>query len=88
MPGRVVKAVDATGAGDCFGGAFIARIVAGRRPVRQAARYANVAAALSDAGLRRGRADSSIARRWKRRLRAQQAGRNRRGDRADSWPDR
>lgn len=46
MPGRVVKAVDATGAGDCFGGAFIARIVAGDDPF-VAARYANIAAALS-----------------------------------------
>jgi len=49
VPGRVVKAVDATGAGDCFGGAFIARIVAGDDPFA-AARYANVAAALSTQG--------------------------------------
>lgn len=49
VPGHVVKAVDATGAGDCFGGAFIARIVAGDDPF-QAARYANVAAALSTQG--------------------------------------
>jgi 2-dehydro-3-deoxygluconokinase len=49
VPGRVVKAVDATGAGDCFGGAFIARIVAGDDPFT-AARYANVAAALSTQG--------------------------------------
>ncbi len=44
-----VAAVDATGAGDCFGGAFIARLVAGDDPFR-AARYANVAAALSTCG--------------------------------------
>ncbi|MBV8628881.1 MAG: sugar kinase [Paraburkholderia sp.] len=49
VPGRVVNAVDATGAGDCFGGAFIARIVAGDDPFT-AARYANVAAALSTQG--------------------------------------
>lgn len=49
VPGRVVNAVDATGAGDCFGGAFIARIVAGDDPFA-AAHYANVAAALSTQG--------------------------------------
>jgi 2-dehydro-3-deoxygluconokinase len=49
VPGHVVNAVDATGAGDCFGGAFIARIVAGDDPFA-AARYANVAAALSTQG--------------------------------------
>ncbi|MBP0595588.1 sugar kinase [Paraburkholderia sp. LEh10] len=47
--GHAVNAVDATGAGDCFGGAFVARIVAGDDPF-QAARYANVAAALSTQG--------------------------------------
>jgi 2-dehydro-3-deoxygluconokinase len=49
VPGRVVSAVDATGAGDCFGGAFIARIVAGDDPFA-AAGYANMAAALSTQG--------------------------------------
>ncbi|MFX1762007.1 sugar kinase [Paraburkholderia sp. A1RI-2L] len=49
VPGRVVAAVDATGAGDCFGGAFIARIVAGDDPFA-AAQYANAAAALSTLG--------------------------------------
>ncbi|SDG49252.1 sugar kinase [Paraburkholderia phenazinium] len=49
VPGHVVNAVDATGAGDCFGGAFIARIVAGDDPFA-AARYANMAAALSTQG--------------------------------------
>lgn len=43
------KPVDATGAGDTFGGAFVARIVAGDDMVR-AARYAAVAAALSTQG--------------------------------------
>ncbi|MCO8645391.1 sugar kinase [Burkholderia multivorans] len=47
--GFVVEAVDATGAGDCFGGAFVARIVAGDDPFA-AARYANAAAALSTTG--------------------------------------
>jgi len=50
VPGHAVNAVDATGAGDCFGGAFVARIVAGDDPFA-AARYANVAAALSTQGL-------------------------------------
>jgi 2-dehydro-3-deoxygluconokinase len=45
--GQVVNAVDATG--DCFGGAFIARIVRGDDPFA-AARYANMAAALSTQG--------------------------------------
>jgi 2-dehydro-3-deoxygluconokinase len=49
VPGRVVAAVDATGAGDCFGGAFIARLVSGDDPFA-AARYANAAAALSTQG--------------------------------------
>jgi 2-dehydro-3-deoxygluconokinase len=49
VPGHVVNAIDATGAGDCFGGAFIARLVAGDDPFA-AARYANVAAALSTQG--------------------------------------
>ncbi|MBO9535026.1 sugar kinase [Herbaspirillum sp.] len=44
-----VQALDATGAGDCFGGAFVAELVAGRDPF-SAARYANVAAALSTTG--------------------------------------
>ena len=57
VPGFAVEAVDATGAGDCFGGAFVARIVAGDDPFA-AARYANAAAALDD-GLRRGCADSA-----------------------------
>jgi 2-dehydro-3-deoxygluconokinase len=43
------RPVDATGAGDCFGGAFIARLAAGDDMVA-AARYANVAAALSTEG--------------------------------------
>jgi 2-dehydro-3-deoxygluconokinase len=49
VPALAVNAVDATGAGDCFGGAFIARIVAGDDPFA-AARYANAAAALSTEG--------------------------------------
>ncbi|MBL8805672.1 MAG: sugar kinase [Rhodospirillales bacterium] len=43
------KPVDATGAGDTFGGAFCARLVAGDPP-EDAARYAAVAAALSTEG--------------------------------------
>jgi 2-dehydro-3-deoxygluconokinase len=44
-----VAAVDATGAGDAFNGAFLAEIAAGRDPFA-AARYAAVAAALSTRG--------------------------------------
>jgi 2-dehydro-3-deoxygluconokinase len=43
------KPVDATGAGDTFGGAFVARLVAGD-DLRSAGRYASVAAALSTEG--------------------------------------
>jgi 2-dehydro-3-deoxygluconokinase len=44
-----VKTVDATGAGDCFDGAFAARTVAGD-DLFTAARYANAAAALATTG--------------------------------------
>lgn len=44
-----VQAVDATGAGDCYAGALLARLAAGDAPA-QAARAANVAAALSTLG--------------------------------------
>jgi 2-dehydro-3-deoxygluconokinase len=44
-----VEAVDATGAGDTFDGAFLTRLLAGDEP-ETAARYANVAAALSTTG--------------------------------------
>lgn len=46
---HAVDAVDATGAGDTFAGAFLARLLAGDDPVA-AARYANAAAALSTTG--------------------------------------
>ncbi len=49
IPGNPVDAVDATGAGDCFDGAFIARIAAGDS-IPDAARYANAAAALTTTG--------------------------------------
>lgn len=49
IPPHVVQAVDATGAGDAFCGAFLARILAGDAP-EPAARYANVAAALKCTG--------------------------------------
>ncbi|MFM7332385.1 MAG: sugar kinase [Brachymonas sp.] len=44
-----VKAVDATGAGDCFAGNLLARLAAGDE-LMNAARYANAAAALSVQG--------------------------------------
>ena len=49
IPGHNVDAVDATGAGDCFDGALLARLSAGDTPV-DAARYANAAAALATTG--------------------------------------
>jgi 2-dehydro-3-deoxygluconokinase len=49
IPGFGVAAVDATGAGDTFAGAFLARHLAGDPP-EFAARYANAAAALSTLG--------------------------------------
>jgi len=50
LPGHRVATVDATGAGDCFAGSFLARLAAGDAPSR-AAEYANMAAALSTLGL-------------------------------------
>jgi 2-dehydro-3-deoxygluconokinase len=49
IPPHRVQAIDATGAGDTFDGAFLARLLAGD-DVEAAARYANVAAALSTQG--------------------------------------
>ena len=49
IPGVKVKAVDATGAGDCFCGAALARLEAGDS-IWEAARYANAAAALATTG--------------------------------------
>ncbi|WP_284178609.1 sugar kinase [Rhabdaerophilum sp. SD176] len=49
VPPHRCTPIDATGAGDCFGGAFVARLVAGDSPA-EAARYAGVAAALSTEG--------------------------------------
>jgi len=49
VPAPLVDAVDATGAGDCFDGAILARLLKGDAPV-DAARYAAHAAALSTTG--------------------------------------
>lgn len=49
LPAHAVAAVDATGAGDTFDGAFLARLLAGD-DLEAAGRYANVAAALSTTG--------------------------------------
>lgn len=49
IPPHPCKPVDATGAGDCFGGSFIARLVAGDS-IDAAGRYAGIAAALSTEG--------------------------------------
>jgi 2-dehydro-3-deoxygluconokinase len=49
IAGLKVKTVDATGAGDCFCGATLARLAAGDSIV-DAARYANAAAALATTG--------------------------------------
>ena len=49
LAGRVVDAVDATGAGDCFAGALLARLAAGDER-NAAVTYANAAAALTTTG--------------------------------------
>ena len=49
IAGYEIDCVDATGAGDCFDGAFAARSLAGDSPF-EAARYANAAAALATTG--------------------------------------
>ncbi len=49
LAGHRVDAVDATGAGDTFDGAFLARLLSGDT-LEKAGRYANVAAALSTRG--------------------------------------
>jgi 2-dehydro-3-deoxygluconokinase len=49
VAGVKVETVDATGAGDCFCGAALARLAAGD-PLFEAARYANAAAALKTTG--------------------------------------
>jgi 2-dehydro-3-deoxygluconokinase len=49
IPACKVAALDATGAGDCFAGNFLSRLLAGDAPL-EAARYANAAAALSTTG--------------------------------------
>jgi ribokinase len=46
VPGRKVKAVDTTGAGDCFVGSLSARLAAGDA-LAEAMRYANVAASIA-----------------------------------------
>ena len=45
IPGRNVKAIDTTGAGDCFVGAVAAQLAAGT-PIRDALAYANAAASI------------------------------------------
>ncbi len=49
IAGHRVNCIDATGAGDCFDGAFAARMLEGDSPF-DAARYANAAAALATTG--------------------------------------
>lgn len=49
LPAHCVTALDATGAGDTFDGAFLSRLLAGD-DLETAGRYANVAAALSTTG--------------------------------------
>ena len=49
VAGHAVEAIDATGAGDCFAGALLARLVAGDA-LAVAVRYANAAAALTTTG--------------------------------------
>ena len=49
VPGRKVALVDATGAGDCFDGNFLARLADGSE-ILDAARYANAAASIAVQG--------------------------------------
>ncbi len=49
IAGNPVEAIDATGAGDCFSGAFFSEVVRGE-PLTKCLRYANAAAALSVRG--------------------------------------
>jgi 2-dehydro-3-deoxygluconokinase len=49
IAGNAVRSVDATGAGDCFDGAYAARVLAGDDPF-SAACFANAAAALATMG--------------------------------------
>jgi ribokinase len=46
IPGRNVRAIDTTGAGDCFVGALASQL-AGGKPMRDALAYANAAASIS-----------------------------------------
>ncbi len=46
IPGRAVRAVDTTGAGDCFVGAVAAQLAAGKS-IPDALAYANAAASIS-----------------------------------------
>ena len=46
IPGHAVKAIDTTGAGDCFVGAVAAQL-AGGKSIREALAYANSAASIS-----------------------------------------
>jgi ribokinase len=46
VPGFPVKAVDTTGAGDAFNGAFAVGLLSGKSPV-QSAKFANAVAAIS-----------------------------------------
>ena len=45
IPGRAVRAVDTTGAGDCFVGAVAAQLAKGK-PIPDALDYANIAASI------------------------------------------
>ena len=49
VPAHSVKAVDTTGAGDCFHGAYAFALTEGRTPL-DAARFATAAAAISVTG--------------------------------------
>ena len=72
-PAHRVASVDATGAGDCFDGAFVARVVAGDDPFA-AARYRQRRGGAGDDRLRRGRAAAARARRARAARSAERAG--------------
>ena len=60
-----VKAIDATGAGDCFDGAFLTEYRAPQRSVRRGA-FRQCGGGAVDVGLRRGRAVAAARRRRSR----------------------
>jgi sugar/nucleoside kinase (ribokinase family) len=60
-PGFTVRAIDTTGAGDCFQAALLAALCRGNN-LQHAARFANAAAALSTLGMGGGESAPTLQR--------------------------